>query len=55
VRVIFSPSGRATEVSILSGPLLGTAAGACVLRALASARVHAFEGAPVGITTTLHL
>jgi hypothetical protein len=52
VQVTFAPSGRATSAALVSGPLVGTAAGACVARALAGAHVHPFDGAPVAVTTT---
>jgi hypothetical protein len=54
VRVTFSTSGRATSASIEGGPLVGTAAGACLARALRGAQVHAFEGEPVAVATTVH-
>jgi hypothetical protein len=55
VHVTFSPSGRATSATVDGGPLTGTAAGACVARALRGARVHAFGGEPVAVATTVHL
>ena len=55
VRVTFSTTGRVLSATIEGGSLTATEAGACVARALRGARIHAFEGEPVAVTTTVHL
>jgi hypothetical protein len=55
VRVTFASSGSATSASVTGGPLVGTRDGACVAAALRGARVPAFDGEPVAVTTVVHL
>jgi ubiquinol-cytochrome c reductase cytochrome c1 subunit len=43
-QVTFAPSGRATLAVIMDGPLMGTAAGGCIAKALRGAQMPAFAG-----------
>lgn len=49
VTVIFDPSGKVRSAVVDEGPLVGTEAGACVARAIESAKIRPFGGVPVRI------
>jgi hypothetical protein len=55
VRVVYAPSGRVTSAALQGGPFLGTAVGSCIARALQSAKIDSFEGAPTGVNTTIRI
>ena len=55
VSVTFAPSGRVTTATVDGGPFVGTAVGGCIARALRSASVAPFEGAPVTVHTSAHI
>lgn len=53
VSVTFAPSGRVTSSTVNSGPFAGTTTGGCIARALRSASVAPFEGAPVTVHSSV--
>ncbi len=53
VSVTFAPSGRVTTATVDGGPFAGTAVGGCIARALRSAKVAPFDGAPVTVHTSM--
>ncbi len=55
VSVTFAPSGRVTTATVDGGPFAGTAVGGCIARALRSASVAPFEGAPVTVHSSVRI
>ncbi|MFO0760914.1 MAG: hypothetical protein U0359_30840 [Byssovorax sp.] len=55
VRVTFAPSGRVTKATIEGGPYVGSAKGGCIAAAMRGASVHAFQGAPTTVSTTVRV
>jgi hypothetical protein len=55
VSVTFAPSGRVTTATVDGGPFVGTAVGGCIARALRSATVGPFDGAPVTVHSSVGL
>ena len=53
-RVLYSPSGRVTKVS-LQGPPMGTGAASCIARSLHGASIEPFDGEPTAVTTTIRM
>jgi hypothetical protein len=53
VSVTFAPSGRVTSSTVDGGPFAGTTTGSCIARALRSASVAPFEGAPVTVHSSV--
>jgi hypothetical protein len=55
VSVTFAPSGRVTTATVDGGPFVGTAVGGCIARALRSASVGPFDGAPVTVHSSVRV
>ncbi len=55
VSVTFAPSGRVTTATVDGGPFVGTAVGGCIARALRSASVGPFDGAPVTVRSSVRV
>ncbi len=53
VSVTFAPSGRVTTSTVDGGPFAGTTTGGCIARALRSAGVAPFDGAPVTVHSSV--
>lgn len=53
VSVTFAPSGRVTTSTVNGGPYAGTTTGGCIARALRSASVAPFDGAPVTVHSSV--
>ncbi len=53
VSVTFAPSGRVTSTTVDGGPFAGTTTGGCIARALRSAGVAPFDGAPVTVHSSV--
>ena len=53
VSVTFAPSGRVTSSTVNGRPFAGTTTGGCIARALRSASVAPFEGAPVTVHSSV--
>lgn len=55
VSVTFAPSGRVTSSTVDGGAFAGTTTGGCIARALRSAGVAPFDGAPVTVHSSVSI